>query len=175
MNMLLVKKDNCNDINRVYIITEYVKGQDLQEFISEHKLSEKDILHIPYQLIDVLRYISSHGMVHRDIKLENVMITDDLQVKLIDFDFLDTVKQNNGDFAGTYLYMSPEYLSTKKATYSSDIWALGITLYFLAGYNIYNKPNSEIADSDIGTIYSVDNSRIQKNIKKNIKITNWQI
>lgn len=96
--------------NNYYIITEICSGKSLNKLILEHgRLSERDAIMIFRQIIVSLNYIHSKGVSHRDIKPDNIMITKDLKVKLIDFGLSsndDIMRQK----VGSPMYIAPEVL-----------------------------------------------------------------
>ena len=114
---------------------EYVNGISLREFyqkFKEKKISEEICKKIFYDICDGMAYLHMNHMAHRDIKLENILITDKNDIKIIDFGFgmfaPDDALQNF--FCGTPNYMPPEIVV--KQSYKgdrADLWSLGILLY----------------------------------------------
>ena len=114
---------------------EYVNGISLREFyqkFKEKKISEEICKKIFYDICDGMAYLHMNHMAHRDIKLENILITDKNDIKIIDFGFgmfaPDDSLQNF--FCGTPNYMPPEIVV--KQSYKgdrADLWSLGILLY----------------------------------------------
>lgn len=122
----------------VNIILEYMNAGSLKEFISQKKLKkeiivEKQVRRIVEQLLHGLSFI--HNVikrVHLDLKPENVLLEENLSAKISDFGvskMLEFTNENILNFAGTYLYMSPERLLNKNFTANADIWSLGVILY----------------------------------------------
>jgi PAS domain-containing serine/threonine kinase len=111
---------------------------DLFEFIDTHPLStETSIKHIFRQLAHTVLYLHQNDVVHRDIKDENVVIDEDLNVKLIDFGVADRIPNCQDDyfptFRGSKYYIPPEILSSSVHRGPEvDIWCLGIVLYILS-------------------------------------------
>jgi serine/threonine-protein kinase len=116
------------------IIMEYVDGQTLAERIQElGRLPLHEALHVLQKIGEALEYIHENGIVHRDIKSNNVKITSRWQVKLLDFGIAraesgQTMTQV-GMVIGTPIYLSPEQLRGERADARSDIWALGVLFY----------------------------------------------
>jgi serine/threonine protein kinase len=116
---------------------EYAETQSLHTFLKSkpnRRLDENIAKDLFKQVVDGIDYLHKRNIVHRDIKLENLMLTAENQVKIIDFGFSVKIPKDKtlGVFCGTPSYMSPE-LATKRDYYGhlADIWALGILLYVL--------------------------------------------
>ena len=121
------------------IVMEYINGGNLFSFIKKRrKLSEKISKFLFKQIILGIKHIHSKNIVHRDIKLENVLIDLNNRVKICDFGISVTLKSENEllyDQCGTPMYMAPEIiLCSKKNGYKGfpvDIWSSGIALYIM--------------------------------------------
>jgi len=119
-----------------YIVTEYIKGCDLWEFMeSRHwkPLTEKETRQIMKQIVNTLLYCHKHGVAHKDVKLENVIVDKKLHTTLIDFGFCEfTHHQFSNRFEGTPDYMAPEQiLHVPYDPYKVDVFSLGVLLYVL--------------------------------------------
>jgi tetratricopeptide (TPR) repeat protein/predicted Ser/Thr protein kinase len=116
-----------------YICMEYVRGKTLAEVLDEkHILSVEDVLAVFQQILLALDVADGNGIVHRDIKPTNIMITDEGQVKVMDFGIAtlpSLAMTMPGTILGTPFYMSPEQISGKKVDCRSDIFSLGAVLY----------------------------------------------
>jgi DNA-binding response OmpR family regulator len=119
-----------------YILMEFIKGSPLTEVIKENSLSFKKRLHIFVQICKAIQFIHKHKVLHRDIKPGNIMITNNLDVKLTDFglahiiDTHDTSSENQ--IAGSPAYMSPEAFNENDTLdHHSDIFSLGVLGYEL--------------------------------------------
>jgi len=116
---------------------ELVKGISLLTYLKakiNRRADEKDCQKIFSQLISGMDYCHKKNICHRDIKLENIIIDSDLNVKLIDFGFATLTSSSRllNFFCGTPSYMPPEIV--EKVDYNgilADIWSLGILLYTL--------------------------------------------
>src|SRR5687767_2935848 len=126
-----------------FIAMEYIDGLTLDQKISGRPLSVPEILNTSIQVADALDDAHSHGVVHRDIKSGNIMITQREQAKVLDFGLAKmtsvtsthltevptAVKTAEGLVMGTVEYMSPEQALGKTIDERSDIWSLGVVLY----------------------------------------------
>ena len=132
---------------RAYIAMELVEGQTLSARLLAGALPAEEIVHYGRQLADALTHAHERGVVHRDLKSNNVIVTPDRRIKVLDFglakravdsDLTAAVTQIHasltqaGTAVGTLPYMSPEQLRGEQARASSDIWALGVVLYEMA-------------------------------------------
>ena len=121
------------------IIMEYINGGNLFSFVKKRrKLSEKTAKFLFRQIIEGIKYIHSKNIVHRDIKLENILIDINNNIKICDFGIgkiLDNKNRKLHDQCGTPMYMAPEIiLSTKENGYDAfpvDLWSAGIALYIM--------------------------------------------
>jgi serine/threonine-protein kinase len=116
------------------IIMEYIEGQTLTDCIrSWGCLPLPDALGYFKSIVEAIDYVHSRGIVHRDIKSNNVKITPAGQVKLLDFGIAKSGASPaltvTGAFVGTLQYLSPEQIQGGFADARSDIWALGVLLY----------------------------------------------
>jgi serine/threonine protein kinase len=158
----LMKKLNHPNITKILemfedekyflIIMEYINGGNLFSFVKKRrKLSEKTAKFLFRQIILGIKYIHEQNIVHRDIKLENLLIDLNNNVKICDFGIgrkLENKKQLLHDQCGTLMYMAPEILlSSKEKGYEGfpvDIWSAGISLYImLSGTLPFNYKNKK--------------------------------
>lgn len=121
---------------RYYIVMELCKGRELFDLIlALGHLDELRAAHVLEQLLSAISYCHSLHIVHRDVKLENVIVEDreqDLIAKLIDFDsatFFDVTRQVHGYYGTTY-YMAPEVIMGNYDE-KCDVWSLGVILYVM--------------------------------------------
>ena len=122
-----------------YIVMEYCKNGELFEYISKkERLDEDEASSFFYQIINGVEYIHSKGIAHRDLKLENLLLTEDNIIKIIDFGL--SHEFNGKDLlktkCGSPSYASPELIAQPFYDgFKSDIWCCGIILYaMLCGY-----------------------------------------
>jgi len=155
-----------------FIVYEFVEGATLRKRLNEHRFTTEEILDVGIQLTDALSVAHDHGVVHRDMKPENIMLTPATEgpgrVKILDFGLaklhqpLRSVSQagataaetgplitSPGLLVGTVNYMSPEQLAGEGVDARTDLYGLGLVLYEMAtGVNPFlgNSPTSTIAN-----------------------------
>ena len=133
-----------DDEEYMLIIMEYINGGNLFSFVKKRRrLSEKMAKFLFKQIILGIQHIHSKNVVHRDIKLENILIDFNNNVKICDFGIGKVLKSENEllhDKCGTPMYMAPEIiLATEENGYKGfpvDIWSSGITLYIMLSGNL---------------------------------------
>lgn len=126
------------------IVMEYVEGETLSDKIRRHPLMTKEAIDLVLQVADALEEVHSCGMIHRDIKPDNVIVTRRGRVKLLDFGLAKMVRQppvdtektvsrrpgtDAGSIVGTVAYMSPEQATGSPVGPRSDIFSLGTVVY----------------------------------------------
>lgn len=140
-------------IQNTFIVTEYIKGQDLYDKLASQKLSEEYVKKLFIQILETIDFINSRGYYHRDIKLENILVDDNDKIKLIDFGFVykHDEKEKVKNFPGSRHYASPELWMRKPDYYKThDIWAAGIVLYAM----LYEKlPFEDDKDIEYHILY----------------------
>ena len=182
--------ETFEDDKFILIIMEYINGGNLFSFVKKRrKLSEKISKFLFRQIILGIQHIHSKKIVHRDIKLENILIDLNNKIKICDFGIgimLESEDELIHDQCGTPMYMAPEIiLNSKKGGYKGfpvDIWSAGIALYImLSGTLPFSyKNNREKNEGDISgngislsnnNNYELQYSIINKNPKKIKKIS----
>lgn len=122
---------------RWYIVTDFLEGSDLMEILTSRrdKLNIKEYFDLLCPLVEGLKYLQDHGICHRDVKPENIMVTPENRVVLIDMG-LCCFKNDPSTYqssAGTADYASPQILSTQENEWdvwqANDVWSLGVTMY----------------------------------------------
>jgi serine/threonine protein kinase/tetratricopeptide (TPR) repeat protein len=137
---------------RPYIAMQFVEGETLFERLKQSRLSPSECVDIATQVAAALDEAHSHGVIHRDIKPMNIMITVRGQVKVLDFglakfdrqvDPSTDLKSRTGIVTGTAPYMSPEQLRGSPVDARSDIFSLGVVLYEMAtGARPFERPST---------------------------------
>jgi eukaryotic-like serine/threonine-protein kinase len=132
---------------RPFIAMEYVEGRPLSLEIPSTGLSLDQVERYGLQLADALSHAHSRGVIHRDLKAANVMVTPSGRLKVLDFGIsqrfepgrigdgttiLDQSWESQHTFTGTLPYIAPEILKGQEADVRSDIWSLGVLLYEMA-------------------------------------------
>ena len=173
--------------NKIYIIMEYFDNGDLQSYIKALKFdkdkknnkNKAEIWNIFYQCMAGLNYLHSMGVIHRDIKPQNIFMTKNKIIKIGDFgvsakfkdkEILKKIISLKGTIAGTPEFMAPEVFK-KSYNEKSDIYSMGCVFYqilFLKQYQKYqmrikqNEDNGPIMKMESGTIPSISDINIKE-------------
>ena len=122
--------------SRPYIVMEYLEGQTLDALLKEiHPLPEPDAVKIASRICEALDYMHHHGVIHRDLKPQNIMICNHGAIRIMDFGIAKSLKARRITFVGfsptmgTPDYMAPEQVKGKRGDERTDIYALGAILY----------------------------------------------
>jgi len=129
--------DRGEQDGRQFIVFEYVAGENLKALVKrEAPLSERDALELALQVAQALAFAHENGLVHRDVKPQNVLLGDGGEAKVTDFGIarsLDVQRgiTQTGTVMGTSDYIAPEQARGAKASVQSDVYSLGAVLYEL--------------------------------------------
>ncbi len=150
--------------NEAYIAMQFVPGDNLDTLIERGPANLQLVLSVGIQIADGLQAAHALGIFHRDLKPQNVMLTDGGLVKILDFGLARRLHPKDADFdpakpslardaslaasytarGGTIRYMAPEQFVTGQSSVQSDLWALGVILYQLAsGRHPFCRPDTE--------------------------------
>jgi len=129
--------DIGSDEQIYFIVMEYLPGGTLDKLVTGGKpLPVKDIIKIGMEVCDALQFAHEKGVIHRDIKPQNIMLTEDKKIKVVDFGIarpLDSLTMTSpGTLIGSVYYFSPEQAEGKEATILSDVYSTGVLLYYLS-------------------------------------------
>jgi TolB-like protein/Tfp pilus assembly protein PilF len=131
---------------QAYFAMEYVEGRTISQLLDGRALPAESALRYGAQIADALAHAHDHGVIHRDLKSANVMVTSDGRAKVLDFGLACRIERDRvsemtqsqeaiaraGPVAGTLPYMAPELLRGQPIDARTDIWALGVMLYEMA-------------------------------------------
>ena len=130
--------DSGEDGPNSYIVMELVKGHTLRQVLqSDEEISQDEAVQIVTEILEALEYSHAEGIIHRDIKPGNIMITESGKVKVMDFgiaralDDIGATMTNTWSVVGTAQYLSPEQATGDSADARSDIYSVGCLMYEL--------------------------------------------
>ena len=131
---------------QTFIVMEYIGAKSLATMMSDNEeIPVSKVVDIIFKCCKALEYAHSKGVVHRDIKPANILITEDGDVKIVDFGIAkvrDEVDTLSSGLFGSPLYMAPEQIEEKEVSPSTDLYALGVVLYeLLTGEKIFEADN----------------------------------
>jgi serine/threonine protein kinase/tetratricopeptide (TPR) repeat protein len=126
----------CDEDENLFIVMEYVEGKTLRDIVGavrEPPLQMRDVISYAAQIAEALKAAHQKGVIHRDIKSDNIMVTEQGQVKVMDFGLAKlrgSVKlTKSSSTVGTMAYMAPEYLQGGEVDARADIFSFGVVLY----------------------------------------------
>lgn len=129
-------KHTFEDSENVYILLEMCRNQTLNELLKRRKqLTEVEVRCYLLQLLAGLKYLREQHIIHRDLKLRNLFLTDTMELKVGDFGLAARVRsedERRKTVCGTPNYIAPEVLNSKSGhSYEADVWSLGVVVYTL--------------------------------------------
>jgi len=139
--------DFGNEGGVYYMATEFIRGKSLKEYLKNSPIAEESAVVIACEMAKAFNYTSKMGVIHRDVKPENILISDKDEVILVDFGLAKEEGQQtismSDELFGTPQYLSPEYISeSSDIDIRTDIYSLGITLFYaVSGKLPFNSKN----------------------------------
>ena len=133
------------------IITEYLAGGSLRKFLhqqEQHSVPLELVLKLALDIARGMQYLHSQGILHRDLKSENLLLGEDMCVKVADFGIscLESQCGSAKGFTGTYRWMAPEMIKEKHHTKKVDVYSFGIVLWeLLTGQTPFDNMTPEQA------------------------------
>ena len=143
---------------KTFISMAYVEGLSLRKKLESGPLELDEALRIAIQVAQGLQIAHKKGVVHRDIKSANIMVTEDNQAKIMDFGLArvtgGTLVTQEGVTMGTVAYMSPEQAQGEEVDHRTDIWSFGVVLYEMFGGQL-----PFMGEHDQAVVYSILNKK----------------
>jgi hypothetical protein len=127
--------DRGEENGRQYIVFEYIEGDSLKQVVADGPLPVPDVLELALQVAQALAFAHDRGLVHRDVKPQNVLLTEEGQAKVTDFGIARSLDvqgvTQTGTVLGTSDYIAPEQARGQRVDRKTDIYSLGAVLYEL--------------------------------------------
>lgn len=137
------------DVEYLYLVTDLMLGGDLRFHLLRKTFTESAIKHWIAELSVALSYCHERGIIHRDVKPDNILLTEDGHVKLADFNISTQIKGNNlpHSRSGSLFYMAPEVHLGQCYDFAIDYWSMGVMFFeCIYGHRPFaGKTNSEVA------------------------------
>lgn len=156
-----------NDL-RLYFVMPFIKGGELyKHFQKERRFAEHKVKFYAVQIAHAIGYLHEQSIVHRDLKLENILVGEDGYLQIIDFGLAKMIRDNEmtSSFCGTPEYVAPEMVAQVGHDKAVDWWALGILIYeMLIGVTPFYNRNRNVM------LMKIQNSKIIFPDKKKYKI-----
>ena len=138
------------DQNSIYLVQELASSGSLYEHLQKRgKLNLAEVRSLAFQLLSALHYLEERKVMHRDVKLENILLDSNLNPKLSDFGWsVHSVSASRRSFCGTVLYLAPELVDRESYSSKVDIWSTGILIFETATGKppFFGKDNKETFD-----------------------------
>ena len=153
--------------NNIYFILDYYPKGDFAKFLNHKPLKEKYCRKYMKQLSQGLEYLLNKDILHRDLKPQNILLTNEYNIKITDFGFAKQVDKNSliTTLCGSPMYMAPEIINKQDYDIKSDLWSVGVILYEMVyGYVPFN------VSTFLELIKRINNKEIEYTNKK-IKIS----
>ncbi len=158
-----IPEDEGEHRSRPYIVTEYLRGYTLAHLLNSMRpMPEKDALRLASRICEALAHMHEHGVIHRDLKPQNIMICYDGALRIMDFGIAKSEEGRRITFAGfspavgTPDYMAPEQIKGKRGDERTDIYSLGAMLYEMVvgvtpfeGENLFVVMNARVTGDPV--------------------------
>lgn len=156
--------DVLEDDDFIFLIREYAEGQNLEEWAAgKERIEEAEVLRVAEQLAEVLRYLHEgleNPIIYRDLKPENIILDQNQNLFLIDFGiarYATPERKKDTLFLGTKAYAAPEQFGVLRSDEKSDIYAYGMTLYYLISrHKISDPPYKRLEPENWSKFYAED-------------------
>ena len=159
-NIVQIYDYGFSDNYMPYILMEFIKGKPLTELIKSKELDFKKRLHLFAQMCKAIHFIHKNKVLHRDIKPGNIMVTDDLSVKLTDFGLAHIIDTQGSSSTGNLVVGSPAYMSpeafneSETVDHRSDIFSLGVL-----GYELFTGEKPFVGNNVLEIRHSICNTK----------------
>jgi serine/threonine-protein kinase len=160
------------------MVMEYIEGVTLKQLITNTgPVSEQKVIWVLNQILEAVGYAHKKGIIHRDIKPSNILLTDDNNVKILDFGIAKILQDKGltktGTKMGTIYYMSPEQIkAVKDIDHRTDIYSIGVTLYEMLSGKI---PFNVDTDSDFEIMNEIVSGEIKDPREIYPHISGWLV
>lgn len=151
------------DKDEIWIVSEFLEGGTLSEAAKIHQFSEKHIAYVAREMLKALKFLHKKGMVHRDLKSANVMMSVDGEIKLIDFGLCcDLIKGPRRQMLGSPYWIPPEMIKQRKHSTPADIWSFAVCILEMI---LREPPNCQ---SRIYSMFISSNYGLKKSIPEDV-------